>query len=173
MVYTLVTAVCIITGVILADQITKLLVLEFLYEGQLTLIEGFFSFTYVENRGMAFGLLEDQRWIFLVLSTVGILALVAYLVFFVRKPLPVLAVSLVIGGGIGNMIDRIRLGFVVDFIDFHGIWQYVFNVADAAVCIGAALFVLDAVLDLVKDAKQKSKEEKPSSDAPLTEEQDG
>jgi signal peptidase II len=66
------------------------------------------------------------------------------------------ALALVVGGGIGNMIDRVVLGFVVDFIDFclFDFWVWVFNIADAAVCVGAALFVLDMILEIVRDAKK-------------------
>ncbi|MBE6630534.1 MAG: signal peptidase II [Ruminococcaceae bacterium] len=143
--------------VVALDQISKLLILEFLYEGQLVLIPGVLNFTYVENRGMAFGLLSDQRWVFMILSTVGIIAMCAYLWFFVKSRLARVALSLVIGGGIGNMIDRVAYGFVVDFIDFcaFDFWVWVFNVADAAVCVGAGLFILDLVLETVREIKKK------------------
>ena len=144
-------------AVIALDQVSKLLILEFLYEGQAVLIPGVLNFTYVENRGMAFGLLSDQRWVFMILSTVGIIAMGAYLWFFVKSRLARVALSLVIGGGIGNMIDRVAYGFVVDFIDFcaFDFWVWVFNVADAAVCVGAGLFILDLVLETVREMKKK------------------
>ena len=146
----------IILGVIALDQVSKLLVLHFLYEDKITLIPGVLDFTYVENRGMAFGLLADRRWIFLVASVIGIGLVALYLFKFTKRPLSVVALALIVGGGIGNMIDRLRLGFVVDFIDFcaFDFWVWVFNVADAAVCVGAALFVLDLILELVEDYKR-------------------
>ena len=145
-------------GVVAMDQISKLLILEFLYQGKLELIPGILNFTYVENRGMAFGMLSDHRWVFMVLSTVGIIAMAAYLYFFVKTKLGRVALSLVIGGGIGNMIDRVAYGFVVDFIDFCALgelWVWVFNVADAAVCVGAGLFILDLILETVRELKKQ------------------
>ena len=145
-----------ILGVIALDQVSKALVLNFLYEGQITLIPGVLNFTYVENRGMAFGLLSDHRWVFMVLSVVGILLVGFYLYRYVRSTLGRISLALVIGGGIGNMIDRISLGFVVDFIDFclFDFWVWVFNVADAAVCVDAALFALDLILEMVREYKK-------------------
>ena len=145
-------------GVVAMDQISKLLILEFLYQGKLELIPGILNFTYVENRGMAFGMLSDHRWVFMLLSTVGIIAMAAYLYFFVKTKLGRVALSLVIGGGIGNMIDRVAYGFVVDFIDFCALgelWVWVFDVADAAVCVGAGLFILDLILETVRELKKQ------------------
>ena len=157
----------VIAAVVLFDQISKMLVLAYLYEGQVELIGGVLRFTYVENRGMAFGLLADHRWVFLVASTVGIAFMAFYLFRYTKRPLSRVALALIVGGGIGNMIDRVRLGFVVDFIDFcaFDFWVWVFNVADAAVCVGAALFVLDLLLEFIEDLR-KSKKTAEASDAP-------
>ena len=149
----------VIAAVVLFDQVSKLLVLAYLYEGQVELIGGVLNFTYVENRGMAFGLLADHRWVFLVASTVGIAFMAVYLFRFTTRPLSRVGLALIVGGGIGNMIDRVRLGFVVDFIDFcaFDFWVWVFNIADAAVCVGAALFVLDLLLELFEDLRNSKK----------------
>ena len=148
----------VIAAVVLLDQVSKLLVLAYLYEGQVEVIGGVLNFTYVENRGMAFGLLADHRWVFIVLSVVGIALMGFYLFRYTERHLSRIGLALIVGGGIGNMIDRIRLGFVVDFIDFcaFDFWMWVFNIADAAVCVGAALFVLDALLDLLAETKRKA-----------------
>ena len=153
----IVLVLSIIGGVIALDQISKQLVLHLLYGGQVEILPGVLNFTYVENRGMAFGLLADQRWIFLVLSVVGIALVAFYLARYVNTTLPRVGLSLIIGGGIGNMIDRTLLGFVVDFIDFcaFDFWVWVFNIADAAVCVGAGLFMLDLILELVREVKAK------------------
>ena len=144
-----------IVGVIALDQISKALVLNLLYEGHVVLIPGVLDFTYVENRGMAFGLLADHRWVFMLLSVFGIALIAVYTYLFVKDKLGRVALSLIIGGGIGNMIDRVAYGFVVDFIDFcaFDFWVWVFNVADSAVCIGAGLFFLYIILDTVKELK--------------------
>lgn len=147
----------VIAGVIALDQVSKILVLNLLYKEQVEIIPGVLNFTYVENRGMAFGMLSDHRWVFMVLSVIGI-GLVGYYLFrYAKSTLGRVALALIVGGGIGNMIDRVYLGFVVDFIDFclFDFWVWVFNVADAAVCVGAALFVLELILEIVKDAKKK------------------
>ena len=144
-------------GVIAMDQISKLLILEFLYKDQLVLIEGVLNFTYVENRGMAFGLLSDHRWVFMVFSTIGIALVGAYLWFYVKGKLGRTALALIIGGGIGNMLDRVAYGYVVDFIDFcaFDFWKWVFNIADSAVCVGAGMFILYLILDTVKEFKKQ------------------
>lgn len=150
----------IIAGVILLDQISKALIVAFLYKGQTVLIPGVLQFTYVENRGMAFGLLSDHRWIFLVLSTLGILAIGYYLFRYAKTTLFRVALSLIVGGGIGNMIDRVARGFVVDFIDFcafPNFWYWVFNVADAAVTVGGVVFAVALIFEVVAEYKNKEK----------------
>ena len=147
-------------GIVVLDQVSKLLVVEYLDRTEsLIVIKGLFRFTYVENDGAAFGMLDDHRWIFMVLSVLGILALCFYLWKFTPPSrLANVAITFVIGGGIGNMIDRVRLGFVIDFIDFYAfpnVWKWVFNVADSFVCIGAGLLMLYLVLDIIKEGKDK------------------
>ncbi len=147
---------------ILADILTKALAVDRL-KGQesFVLIRGWLRFTYLENDGAAFGSLSEHRWVFMVLSSVGILALCAYLILVKHNGylLP-LSLSLIISGGIGNMIDRFRLGYVVDFIDFYrfDFWRYIFNVADALVCVGAALIVLAVILEWRAESRKKEEE---------------
>jgi signal peptidase II len=140
------------------DQLTKYLVVANMeLHESISVIPGVFNFTYVQNDGAAFGMLDDQRWIFLVLSTVAIVGILGFM--FWKKPqdkLLLAAMTLIVSGGIGNMIDRIALGYVIVFIDFCAfpeIWKWVFNVADSAVCIGAGLFFLYIILDTVKELK--------------------
>ena len=124
------------------DQLTKWLAVTFLRgASSFVLIPGALQLTYVENRGAAFGILQDKRWVFLVVSSVAIVAL---FVFFLRKrdslhPLARWGIVLVIAGGLGNMIDRVLMGYVVDFVDFVLIHFAVFNAADSFVTVGAAL----------------------------------
>ncbi|MBQ8748017.1 MAG: signal peptidase II [Clostridia bacterium] len=142
---------CILTviGVIALDQLTKLWVLDALLPiGTYRLWDGVLHFTYVENRGAAFGMLANHRWVFMTVSTVAIIAMFLYVA--IAKPkgkLELVSLSFIIGGGIGNMIDRIFRGFVVDFIDVTCINFFVFNVADSFVCVGAALLVLSVLLE--------------------------
>ncbi len=165
-----VMVIAVIAATVILDQISKILVLAYLYEEQVTLIEGVLRFTYVENRGMAFGLLADHRWVFLICSVIGIALMAFYLFRYVSRTPSRVGLALVIGGGIGNMIDRVRLGFVVDFIDFcaFDFWVWVFNVADAAVTVGAVIFALDLIIELVGELKKqkgaKTGEEKGHGD---------
>ena len=144
-------------GVIAIDQVTKWLCVAFLKGYQsVPLIPNFLHLTYVENRGAAFGSFTEHRWVFMVFSTVAIVGVSIYLLKFCENDrLLRAALALVIGGGIGNMIDRILLGYVIDFIDFCGIWSYVFNGADSAVCIGAGMLVLYCILSFVNETKQE------------------
>ncbi len=132
-------AIILLTVVI--DQITKYLAVTYLKPiDTKPLWEGVLHLTYVTNKGAAFGILADRRWIFLVVSTVAIILLGCYL-FKERNghPLFCTAIALIVGGGIGNMIDRTALGYVIDFIDFRLINFAVFNGADSFVCVGCAL----------------------------------
>lgn len=147
----------IILGGIVIDQLTKLLAVKYLKAiATKPLIEGVLHLTYVENKGAAFGMLSDSRWVFMTLSSVMIICLLVFLYGgFSQKKLYTVSVSLIISGGIGNMIDRIALGYVVDFIDFRLINFAVFNGADSFVCVGAALLVLALIIDIVKEWKMK------------------
>lgn len=144
---------------ILLDQATKLLVSGTMELGEsIPLLEGVLHITYIQNRGAAFGMLADNRWVFLIISTVTILAISGYLALTKsRQPLYIVSLSMILSGGIGNMIDRLALGYVVDFIDFRLINFAVFNGADSFVCVGAALLFLAVLLE--------PKEQKPAEDA--------
>ena len=151
--------VFVIAGAIILDQLSKWLIVTYLPEGGFDIIKGVLRFTYVENRGAAFGMLSDHRWVFIVVSTLALAALGFYL--FKYKPegwLASLSMSFIIGGGIGNMIDRCLLSYVIDFIDFCAfpkIWMWVFNVADAFVCVGSGLLMLYLVLSTIKEIKDE------------------
>ncbi len=142
---------------IILDQLTKLLAVKFLKPiPTCPLIEGALHLTYHENRGAAFGMFADQRWIFMTVSTVLIIGLLIYLLLGkCENMLYSVSISMIIGGGIGNMIDRTALGYVVDFIDFRLINFAIFNGADSFVCVGSGLLVLALVLDIVKEVKAK------------------
>lgn len=153
--YILYTAI--ILGGILLDQITKLLASTYLTLVETCpLIEGVLHLTYAENTGAAFGILKDHRWVFLTISTVTIIGMTLYLYLFRSEGrLYDIAIAMIISGGIGNMLDRVGLGYVVDFIDFRLINFAVFNGADSFVCVGAGLLMLALILDLIRDAKKK------------------
>ncbi len=139
------------------DQVSKYLsVLHLEPIGTFPLIEDILHLTYVENRGAAFGILSEHRWVFMVISIVGICALAAWLA--IAKPKNVwtrVGISFVIGGGIGNMIDRIALGYVIDMIDCRFINFYVFNIADSFVCVGCAMVFIGLIIEMIDERKQK------------------
>ena len=149
--------ILIIVLVIAADQITKAWAVSALTGiDTMPLIQDVLHVTYVENRGAAFGMLADQRWVFMVLSVVGIAALFAWMSIDKTISRPMKSIlAMIIGGGIGNMIDRVMLGYVVDFIDCRFIDFYVFNVADSFVTVGCVLFVLLLSIEEYKNAKKK------------------
>ncbi len=141
-----------IVVVILADQWTKILVLaRFAYGESLVLIPDWFSLTYVRNTGAAFGFLADAHPSFRVPFFL-IVPLIAMVVLgLLYRDLPKasryrsMSLGLVSGGALGNLIDRVRLGYVVDFLDFHWktSWYFpAFNVADSAICIGVGILLL-------------------------------
>lgn len=141
-------------GVFLIDQTTKAWAIRRLRLGQeISLIPGFLNLSYAQNTGIAFSMLDDHgdagRW---GLSIVGIVAATLVIYFFWRTPRTddriLGALVLLLGGIAGNVTDRIRLGFVVDFIDVQfGSWHYpTFNVADMAIVCGAGLIMLDLIL---------------------------
>lgn len=150
-------------GVFLIDQSSKAWAVSRLRFGdQITLIPGLLNFVYAENTGVAFSMLDDHgdtgRW---GLSVVAMIAATLVLYFFWRTPRSddriMGALALLLAGIIGNVVDRIRLGFVVDFIDVQfGSWHYpTFNVADMSIVIGAGLLIIDMFLSKKKEAESR------------------
>ena len=149
----------IMAGVIFLDQLSKWLTVINLDFGEtFPLIENVFHFTYVRNTGAAFSIFNqpDERWIFMSISTVALVALSIYL-WFNRKngALLCVALSFIIGGGIGNMIDRCLLKYVIDMLDFRLINFAVFNVADSFVCVGVGLFALAVLREEIREMKKE------------------
>jgi len=136
-------------AVIIADLLSKLAILGRFQLHESVEVTSFFNLVLVYNRGAAFSFLSDaggwQRWFFTVLA----LGVSAWIVLMLRRHpqqrLLCLALSLILGGALGNVIDRIRFGAVVDFLDFHVAgWHWpAFNVADSAITVGAVLLVLE------------------------------
>lgn len=159
----------VVIGAVAVDQLTKQLVVAFLAEkGSVDVIPGVLRFTYVENDGAAFGMLADHRWVFMVISVLAIVAMLIYLWKF--RPDSAWAcwgLSLIIGGGIGNMIDRVYLDYVIDFIDFcafPSLWAWVFNVADACVCVGAGILGVWCVVSLIRETKAAKAQKEPEAE---------
>ncbi|MFZ9594461.1 MAG: signal peptidase II [Bdellovibrionia bacterium] len=151
--------------VIASDQWTKQMILEKFKLGEsLPLFQGYFDLTYVQNKGAAFGLLAQADPAFRVpfFMTVPVIALGAIASVFRKLKASdaqsAFALALIISGAIGNLVDRIRLGFVVDFLDFHWGWQYhfpAFNIADSAICIGVGWVIFDLSQNPAPESHQK------------------
>ena len=126
------------------DQWTKALtVANIPLGGEVPFWDGVFHFTHCQNTGMAFSMLEGARWLFLVLTVLMLGALLfAVGKRWIHGPLGLAAVACIVGGGVGNLIDRAVHGYVVDMIELEFMDFAIFNVADCFVCIGAALLVL-------------------------------
>lgn len=135
---------------IMIDQFSKFLVVKYLYDGlNLTVIDNFMWFIYTENTGAAFGILKDARVFFTIITIVSLLLIFIFLIKYydIMSTLAKLASAFVIGGIIGNFIDRIRLGYVVDFIstNIFGYSFAVFNFADAFIVCGCILAFLYSI----------------------------
>lgn len=134
-------------AVLVADQVSKAAALASLDAGGGVAVTSFFNLVLVWNRGVSFGMLggADQPWALVALA----LVIAGVLVYWLRREARMisrLALWLVLAGALGNVIDRLRFGAVIDFLDFHvgGYHWPAFNVADSAICIGAGLLVLDS-----------------------------
>lgn len=140
----------VLTGIILLvlDQLTKAEAAAYLpVNGDIRLWEGVLHLTYVENRGAAFGMMQGGKWFFLVITGVAIIGMVWFLIKE-RKNMHFLmqfSICLLMSGAIGNLIDRVMLGYVRDMIYVAAINFPVFNVADMAVCVGCGLLILDVL----------------------------
>lgn len=139
----MVVSLAIIILLIVVDQVIKYLCIGLLKPvGSVKIIDGLLNFTYVENRGAAFGVLQNQRWFFIILTSIFCF-LILYLLFYYKQHnfWSKMAASLILAGGIGNLVDRIKYGYVIDFISVS-FFPPVFNFADCCVVIGAtALFI--------------------------------
>lgn len=144
---------------LLADQFTKYYVsANFILGESREFLNGFIDLTYIHNQGGAWGMLYGKTYILLPVTLVIMaLCIVLYLKYGKKSRLLLWAITLVLSGGIGNMIDRVfRGGNVIDFLHFEFFPSFpVFNVADCAVVVGAGLLIIYFILDAVREEKQK------------------
>ena len=141
---------------LVADQFTKMLILDHYKLGDATYVTGFFNVVRVHNSGAAFSFLASaggwQRWFFTGIGVTAAVFIVWMLKSHVGQKLFSFALACILGGAIGNVIDRTLHGYVVDFLDFHYAgWHFpAFNVADSAISIGAVCLILDEILRMRK-----------------------
>ncbi len=165
--FTLITLV-----ILVSDQATKLYVdANFRLHESMSVIQGVFNLTYVRNKGAAFGILSDSAVRIPFFITVSIVAMIAILWYIRRlkdnQKLAFYALTLVFSGAFGNLIDRIRLGEVIDFLDVF--WQRhhwpAFNIADSAITIGVALLILEMYREERNKTTEKSTQEQKEKQA--------
>lgn len=149
------TAWVVIVLLAVLDQVTKALVLHFIpFQDSIPVIPGFFNLTHVYNTGAAFGMLHDSNLLFILISSVAFIGLIV-----TRRQFSGLLMQwgwlLLIAGILGNVTDRLRLGHVVDFLDFQfGSYHWPsFNVADSCICIAAGVFLLSSFQSAATSAK--------------------
>ena len=136
----------------LVDQFTKLLIVGSMQLGESTPVTTFFNIVRAHNSGAAFSFLADasgwQRWFFTGLGAVASVVMVVLLRSHPSEKLFCFAISCVLGGAVGNVIDRVLYGYVVDFLDFHWMAMHfpAFNAADSAITLGASCLILDEIL---------------------------
>lgn len=137
---------------LIADQFTKVLILVTYQLGEGTPVTSFFNIVRVHNTGAAFSFLAQasgwQRWFFTAIGVGAAVVIVFLLRSHAGQRLFCLALACILGGAVGNVIDRVLYGYVVDFLDFHWAgWHFpAFNIADAAISVGAACLILDELL---------------------------
>lgn len=132
----------IILLIITFDYIIKLRVKSNMNIGEsIKVIGDFFKITYIQNKGAAFGMLQDKQIVFLVVGFITI-AFLINLFLKTNDNITKTSISMVIGGAIGNIIDRLLYGYVVDMFDFSGVWSYIFNFADVCVVLGVGILAL-------------------------------
>lgn len=162
--------------IIVVDQITKLIISENMDIGEsFRLIPYIINIHYVRNKGAAFGMLADQRWIFMTFSVLAL-----GIMFFIlkktkkRSHLFYISMAFIIGGGIGNMIDRTAYGSVIDFVEFDFVDFAVFNIADAFLTVGVIMMAVYLLffekkdkqdIDKAKETNEKENEEKPEEES--------
>ncbi|MEE1315530.1 MAG: signal peptidase II [Faecalimonas sp.] len=170
----LISLLCVLFAIAL-DQFTKFLAVKYLKDAPISLIDGVFELHYLENRGAAFGILQNQQWFFLVISCILLvfIALIYRQLPFSRRMIPLhICLIAVTAGAIGNMIDRVRLDYVIDFLYFELIDFPIFNVADIYVSVATfalAFLILfyykDDELDAIfKNCLRKKKKEQERTD---------
>lgn len=144
--------------IVIIDQILKLLAINTIkINGSVKILDGLVNFQYVENRGMAFGMLQDCRWVFIIFTIIVVLGVIIYMIKTKPKNKFLLAsLALIIGGGIGNLIDRIFLGYVVDYIQLS-FFSPVCNFADYCITIGTVLLIIYILFFSPIDEKNSNK----------------
>ncbi len=143
--------------IVIIDQITKYVIAKNLYNSSIPIINGLLNFTYVENKGSAFGIGSNSTIMFIVVNII-IIALITKFIISKKDDISIcvlISLGLIIAGGIGNLIDKIFKGFVIDYIDISPLIKYpVFNIADICIVLGCIAVVINIIINIIKDRKK-------------------
>ncbi len=164
-----------VLAIVVLDQVTKQIVIDrFHYGESISVIPEFFNLTYVRNTGAAFGLLANANPAFRIPFFVLVPFAALFAIGMIFRKLPAqdvklsTALSLVIGGAVGNLIDRVVYNYVIDFLDFHWKLQYhfpAFNVADISICVGVGILMLDLLFEPNSPLAGQASEDRSQGDA--------
>lgn len=170
-------AVILAVAVVIADQILKYLVSANMSIGEsFPLIPKILNVYYITNSGASFGILKDHRWIFMTVSSITIILISILFIYIIKTkkyPLLQIAIALLLGGAIGNMIDRVANGFVVDFLEFAFVNFAIFNLADTCITIGSAVLCIYIIIykDVIFSGEHNKAAEEAEIDSGGTEEE--
>lgn len=143
--------------IIVIDQVTKFAIVKNIYSSSLTVLEGIMNFTYVENRGGAYGIGNDSTLMFIIVNVI-VITLITKFILSKKNDIStyiLISLGLILAGGIGNLVDRIFRGFVVDFLDFNPLIKFpVFNIADICIVLGCILIIVNFIINSFKERKQ-------------------
>lgn len=154
----LIVLAIIILLIIIIDQITKFAVVKNIYNSDMVILKDVLKFTYVENRGGAYGIGNDSTLMFIIVNSVVITLITKFILSKKNEISTYVLVNLglILAGGIGNLVDRIFRGFVVDYIDFNPLIKFpVFNIADICVVLGCMLIIINLIINTIKERKNK------------------
>lgn len=139
---------------IIIDQTSKIAIIKNIYNSSITVINGMLNFTYAENTGGAFCIGNNSTIMFIIVSII-VIAIITKFIISKKDEVPIniqIALSLILAGGIGNLIDRVVRGFVIDFIDFSPLIRYpIFNIADIYIVLGCLMLGIIVIIDIVKE----------------------
>jgi len=153
-------------SILLLDQLTKLMVVHSmrLYES-IPVIDGFFYITSHRNRGAAFGILQNKQWLFIIITFI-VIGFVIYYLWQLKNEQPLMSFSFswILGGAIGNLVDRLKTGEVVDFLHFQfGSYHFpIFNVADSAIVCGVVILIIFTIFHSPVESKETLSEARDS-----------
>jgi len=146
-----------VISLIVIDQIIKIAVINNIYNSSITIIKGILNLTYIENTGGAFGIGNNNTLMFIIVNII-VITLIAKFIISKKDEIStyiLISLGLIIAGGIGNLIDRIFRGFVVDYIDINPLIKYpVFNMADICVVVGCMIIGISLIVDVITERKR-------------------